>query len=115
MAVIDLLDTRVSPEGLSVLLACHNKLLKISHKETFHAFQLIQQQSHPTEEKIRLKHLTSTDVHLTPERFEHAIENCPYIQAVTIKSAGEILLERTYKHHYDYQNFSPLANGTDLN
>ena len=91
MAVIELSDTRVSPEGLSVLLACHNKLLKIGHKETFHAFQLIQQQSHPTEEKIRLKHLTSTDVHLTPERFEHAIENCPNIQAVTIKSAGEIL------------------------
>ena len=25
------------------------------------------------------------------------------------------LLERIYKPHYDYQNFSPLANGTDLN
>ena len=24
-------------------------------------------------------------------------------------------LERTYKPHYHYQNFSPLANGTDLN
>ena len=24
-------------------------------------------------------------------------------------------LERTYKPHYRYQNFSPLANGTDLN
>ena len=24
-------------------------------------------------------------------------------------------LERTYKPHYDYQNFSPLANGTHLN
>ena len=24
-------------------------------------------------------------------------------------------LERIYKPHYDYQNFSPLANGTDLN
>ena len=28
---------------------------------------------------------------------------------------AEILLEHTYKPHYDYQNFSPLANGTDLN
>ena len=27
----------------------------------------------------------------------------------------ETTLERTYKPHYDYQNFSPLANGTDLN
>ena len=27
----------------------------------------------------------------------------------------ESLLERTYKPHYRYQNFSPLANGTDLN
>ena len=26
-----------------------------------------------------------------------------------------IKLERTYKPHYHYQNFSPLANGTDLN
>ena len=26
-----------------------------------------------------------------------------------------ILLERIYKPHYNYQNFSPLANGTDLN
>ena len=26
-----------------------------------------------------------------------------------------IMLERTYKPHYHYQNFSPLANGTDLN
>ena len=26
-----------------------------------------------------------------------------------------IQLERTYKPHYHYQNFSPLANGTDLN
>ena len=24
-------------------------------------------------------------------------------------------LERIYKPHYDYQNFSPLANETDLN
>ena len=24
------------------------------------------------------------------------------------------VLERTYKPHYDYQNFSLLANGTDL-
>ena len=27
----------------------------------------------------------------------------------------DIELERTYKPHYHYQNFSPLANGTDLN
>ena len=26
-----------------------------------------------------------------------------------------VMLERTYKPHYHYQNFSPLANGTDLN
>ena len=26
-----------------------------------------------------------------------------------------IMLERTYKPHYYYQNISPLANGTDLN
>ena len=25
------------------------------------------------------------------------------------------VLERIYKSHYDYQNFSPLVNGTDLN
>ena len=25
------------------------------------------------------------------------------------------MLERIYKPHYDYQNFSQLANGTDLN
>ena len=25
------------------------------------------------------------------------------------------VLEGTYKPHYDYQNFSPLANGTDFN
>ena len=25
------------------------------------------------------------------------------------------LLERTYKPHYRYQNFSPLANETDFN
>ena len=25
------------------------------------------------------------------------------------------MLERTYKPHYHYQNFSPMANGTDLN
>ena len=28
---------------------------------------------------------------------------------------GRGVLERTYKPHYHYQNFSPLANGTDLN
>ena len=27
----------------------------------------------------------------------------------------EIWLKRIYKPHYDYQNFSLLANGTDLN
>ena len=27
----------------------------------------------------------------------------------------ETMLERIYKPQYDYQNFSPLANGTDLN
>ena len=26
----------------------------------------------------------------------------------------ETMLERNYKPQYDYQNFSPLANGTDL-
>ena len=25
------------------------------------------------------------------------------------------MLERTYKLHYHYQNYSPLVNGTDLN
>ena len=25
------------------------------------------------------------------------------------------MLKRTYKPPYDYQNFSPLANGADLN
>ena len=30
-------------------------------------------------------------------------------------SRKHTLLERTYKPHYHYQNFSPLANGTDLN
>ena len=36
----------------------------------------------------------------------------------SLKAEGrpnEIILERTYKPHYHYQNLSPLANGTDLN
>ena len=32
-----------------------------------------------------------------------------------ITKCEDPLLERTYKPHYHYQNFSPLANGTDLN
>ena len=31
------------------------------------------------------------------------------------KAGSNTVLERTYKPHYHYQNFSPLANGTDLN
>ena len=31
------------------------------------------------------------------------------------KNVKRTLLERIYKSHYDYQNFSPLANGKDLN
>ena len=32
-----------------------------------------------------------------------------------LKLSYKILLERIYKPQYKYQNFSPLANGTDLN
>ena len=36
-------------------------------------------------------------------------------QELTLTISEHIQLERIYKLHYDYQNFSPLANGTDLN
>ena len=86
---IDLSDTRVSPEGLSLLLACHRNLVKIGHKETFHAFQLIQQQQClNSEEKFALKHLSSSDVHLTPDRFEYVLENNPRVESVSLTSAG---------------------------
>ena len=35
--------------------------------------------------------------------------------ALTESGVHIILLELTYKPHYHYQNFSPLANRTDLN
>ena len=88
MVKIDLSDTRVSPEGLSLLLACHPNLVKIGHKETFHAFQLIQQQCLNSEEKFALKYLSSCDVHLTPDRFEYVLENTPGVESVSLTSAG---------------------------
>ena len=33
---------------------------------------------------------------------------------IFIQNYDDSGLERTYKPHYHYQNFSPLANGTDL-
>ena len=33
----------------------------------------------------------------------------------SLKGSYQSVLERTYKPHYHYKNFSPLANGTDLN
>ena len=33
--------------------------------------------------------------------------------AYFIEWIQKTMLERIYKPHYDYQNFSPLANGTD--
>ena len=47
-------------------------------------------------------------------RWQISVQN-KYIPDRTLISQGSSMLEHTYKPHYHYQNFSPLANGTDLN
>ncbi len=91
LALIDLSDARVSPPGLSLLLACHPGLVKIEHKETFHAFELIQSQqcSRSYQDlKFKLKQLSTTDIFITPDKYEFALDRCPFVESVTITSAG---------------------------
>ena len=45
------------------------------------------------------------------------MEYIPLFLDLTLQSVLDtykVVLERIYKPHYDYQNFSPLANETDL-
>ena len=41
--------------------------------------------------------------------------NSTVLQEMVVSEIFVPLLERTYKPHYHYQIFSPLANGTGLN
>ena len=71
LAIVDLSDTRVTIEGLSLFLVCHPKLVKMEHKESFHAFQLKRFQNDFS--KIMLGSLSSIDTFLSPDEFEFAI------------------------------------------
>lgn len=95
LAIIDLSDTRVTPEGLSLLMACHPNLVKIEHKETFHAFQFVQQQYDP-DYKFVLKYLSTIDCNLRAERYEYVLDHCPRAESVTITSTG-LSNENLYK------------------
>lgn len=95
LAIIDLSDTRVSGEGLSLLLTCHPNLVKIEHKETFHAFQLAQKQNDP-DFKFGLKYLSTIDVFLSPATFEYVLDHCPRVESVTVTSTG-LTNEHLYK------------------
>ena len=92
---IDLTDTRVTGEGLSLFLACHANIHKIEHKETFHAFKLIQAQC-STDTRYYLRNLSTIDDHLTPNEFDYVIDRCPYLESVKITSAG-LCNENLYK------------------
>ena len=95
LAIIDLSDTRVTPEGLSLLLACHPKLAKIVHAENFHCFQLVKA-SFNGRQQWNLKHLSTHDIHITPEDYNYAIEHCPHLESVSITSTG-LINEHLYK------------------
>ena len=95
LAIIDLSDTRVTPEGLSLLLACHPKLSKIVHVENFHAFHLVKA-TFNGDQAYNLQHLSTHDVHITPDNFEYAIDHCPRLESVAITSSG-LLDEHLYK------------------
>ena len=88
-------DTRVTGEGLSLLLACHPKLSRIEHKETFHSFKLIQEKYDP-EDKYYLKHLSTIDENISPYEFDYVIDHCPYLETIKITSAG-LLNENLYR------------------
>ena len=51
-------------------------------------------------------------IYITTTSFNKDLEFCSYTYIVIWTYT---MLERIYKPHYDYQNFSPLANGTDSN
>ncbi len=99
LAILDLSDTRVTPQGLSLFLATHPNLVKLENKENFHSFKLVQSQqftaacsrspaAEAPQQSFRLKSLSTIDVSLTPEDFEFAIDSCPNLESMTITSAG---------------------------
>ena len=73
---------KVTTEGISMMLSCHPKLVKMVHNETFHAFQfkITEGNKHP----VLLRNLSSVDVCLLPEEFEFALNCCPRIESITI-------------------------------
>jgi hypothetical protein len=83
LLVIDLSDTRVTPEGLSLFLACHPNILKIEHKETFHAFKLVKTKCQQGQ-MFNLQYLSTIDNHLTPEDYEYAIDHCPRLEGIHV-------------------------------
>ena len=85
----------MTPEGLSLLLACHPKLSKIDHAENFHAFHLVKATS-SGDQVYHLQQLSTRDVHLTPDNFEYAIDHCPRLESISITSTG-LLDEHLYK------------------
>ena len=56
-----------------------------------------------------------TDKKLFPSFRAHSMHACTQSNCISVAGWAILMLERTYKPSYHYQNFSPLANGTDLN
>lgn len=96
LAIIDLSDTRVDPEGLSLLLACHPRLVTIVHVENFHSFHLIKTISSYAEQSYHLKHLSTHDIHISPDNYEYALEHCPHLESLSLTSTG-LVNEHLYK------------------
>ena len=69
-------------------LACHQMLIRMEHKESFHAFQLKTIQCN--ESKTMLKNLSTIDDFLSPDEFEFAVESCPLL-GIIHKLCGQFL------------------------
>ena len=90
MTHLFVLETRVTHEGITLFIACHQNVVHIDHEETFHSLSLaLRQRLHFQDDSgFRLTHLSSTSVTLSAEKFAESVERCPDVQSVTITSPG---------------------------
>jgi len=95
LVLIDVSDTRVTPEGLSLFLVCHPNLVKLEHRENFHSFRLAKIQN-SCNSTYALRYLSSIDVYLSPDDYEYALDHCPRLEGVTLTCAG-LTNENLYK------------------
>ena len=97
---------------LLLVLFLQNMFYAVYAKFNLHEIRLVHQQSSWNEKPAKMVELHQMTSNLNEsQRLRRITLQLSFAHYIFLLSK----LERTYKPHYHYQNFSPLANGTDLN